>query len=447
MFFKSLLPKNRTSFRIDSSDPKRCKNLRQSRDAILKLTNVNIGPLAAWLFHELRARIMSFFFRNIFTRFSSLLLLVALAGCGRFAPKPPQEYVYVSAKGTFLRDRLAAVSNRIAEVSNGQRLLVMERARRFVKVKTEKGEIGWIDEHAVIDQQIYDKFSTLAAQQAQKPVIATAALRDDSYLHDAPGRQTDHYYLLAENSKLQLLARASVAKPTPPQAVPVPAPTPPANSAAKPAKAPVPATVPAPAPAPVLQDWWLVRDSQGHAGWVWSRMMDIDIPAEIAGLAEGQRYVGAYVLRNVDDPGSSFPNGKAPEYVALMNSWKEGLPYDFDQVRVFTWNNRKHRYETAYRQRNLEGYLPVTVGNQVFDRQSEPVFSIQVATSEDVAIDPLTGARRPAQTETETFRMEGVIVKRVLPPAAEAPKPVSPNPEKKKKNKAEGKHKKKQKSG
>jgi len=175
--------------------------------------------------------------------------------------------------------------------------------------------------------------------------------------------------------------------------------------------------------------------------------MDIDIPAEIAGLAEGQRYVGAYVLRSVDDPGSSFPNGKAPEYVALMNSWKEGLPYDFDQVRVFTWNSRKHRYETAYRQRNLEGYLPVTVGNQVFDRQSEPVFSIQVATSEDVAIDPLTGARRPAQTETETFRMEGVIVKRVLPPAAEAPKPVSPNPEKKKKNKAEGKHKKKQKSG
>jgi hypothetical protein len=42
--------------------------------------------------------------------------------------------------------------------------------------------------------------------------------------------------------------------------------------------------------------------------------------------------------------------------------------------------------------------------------------------------------------------MEGVIVKRVLPPVAEAPKPISPNPEKKK-HKAEGKHKKKQKSG
>ena len=380
--------------------------------------------------------------RHIFLRVSWLVLVVSIAGCGRFSPKPPQEYVYVSAKGTFLRDRLAAVSNRIAEVSNGQRLAVIERARRFVKVKTEKGEIGWIDEHAVIDQQIYDKFSALTTQHAQNPVIATATLRDDSYLHDAPGRQTEHYYLLAENSKLQLLTRASVAKPTPPQAVPAPAANPSAKSSSA-VKSPAPAHAPAAPvpPPPILQDWWLIRDSQGHVGWVWSHMLDIDIPNEIAGLAEGQRYVGAYVLRTVDDPGSSFPDKQAPEYVALMNSWKEGLAYDFDQVRVFTWNTRKHRYETAYRQRNLEGYLPVTVGNQAFDHQSVPVFSFKVATGEDVAIDPQTGAQHPAQTEVETFRMDGVIVKRVLPPAAEAPKPISPNPAKKRK--AEAKHKKK----
>src|SRR5271156_649012 len=386
----------------------------------------------------------------IFPRLTWLLLLATLAGCGRFAPKPPTEYVYVSAKGTFLRDRLAAVSNRIAEVSNGQRLIVIERARRFVKVKTEKGEIGWIDEHAVIDQQIHDKFSALAAQHEHDPVIVAATLRDDSYLHDAPGRQTDHYYLLPENDKLQLLVRASVAKPGPPQAVlaAAPAKKPAAKSSTKAkdasaAKSAASAPTAAPAP-PVLQDWWLVRDSQGHVGWVWSRILDIDIPNQIAGLAEAQRYVGAYVLRTVDDPESSFPNGKAPEYVALMNSWKEGLPYDFDQVRVFTWNTRKHRYETAFRQRNLEGYLPVTVGNQVFDRQSEPVFSFKVATGEDVAVDPQTGAQRPAQTEVETYRMEGVIVKRVLPPSAEAPKPISPNSPKKK-HKAEAKHKKQQK--
>jgi hypothetical protein len=399
---------------------------------------------------------MPLFPRRIFPRLSWLLLLAALAGCGRFAPKPPTEYVYVSAKATFLRDRLAAVSNRIAEVSNGQRLVVIDHARRFVKVRTEKGEIGWIDEHAVIDQQTYDRFSSLASQHAHDPVIVAASLRDDSYLHESPGRQTGHFYLLPENTKLQLLTRASVPKPGPPQAAPAPAvaKSPATTTKSKPASTGKPATAAKPAtptpaapPPPVLQDWWLVRDPQGHTGWVWSRMLDVDIPTAIPGLEASQRYVGAYVLRTVDDPDSNFPDKKAPEYVALTNSWKEGLPYDFDQVRVFTWNTRKHRYETAFRMRDLQGYLPVTVGNQVFDRQSEPVFSFKVATSDDVAIDPQTGAAHPAQTVIQTYRMEGVIVKRVEPPsaaAAIAPKAAPAAPAtKKKKHKAEAKHKKK----
>lgn len=350
----------------------------------------------------------------------SLLVLVAITGCSRFRPKPAAEYVYVVAKETFLRDRVAAVSNRVANITNGQRLQVIERGRRFLKVKTDKGEIGWIEEHGIIDQNIYQQFADLEKQHANDPVIATATLRDDLYLHVKPGRQSARFYLLPENDKLQMLVRASVPKAVPPQAVPV-APKPAVTAAhGKTAAAPAPAAP----PPPPMEDWWLVRDTQGKVGWMLSRRLDVDIPDAIAGYAEGQRMVGAYLLNKVYDPESNVPDKQVPQYVTVLSPYKDGLPYDFDQVRIFTWNTRKHRYETAYRQRNLQGYLPVKVTTQNFDKEGqEPVFSFKTATDDTVAIDPATGTPHPVNTSTLTFRLEGAIVRKVEPPGAAPPPP------------------------
>lgn len=334
-----------------------------------------------------------------------LLGLLLLAGCGhlRLRPHAMHEYVYVWARGTYLRDRVAAVSNRVAEVVNGQRLQVLEHGRRFLKVKTDKGEVGWIEEHSVISQQVYDEFTRLSEENAHGPVVATAVLRDDYWLRDGPGRKSNRFLLLPENTRLQLLMRASVPKPEPPQALlPV---------VAKTAKNK--ADTPAAPPPPNLEDYWLVRDSAGHVGWVRGRTLDEDVPDAVAGLAEGQKIVGAYVLKTVNDPESSVPGGKVPEYVTLLSPWKDGLPYDFDQVRVFTWNTKKHRYETAYRERNIAGYLPITVSQQTFGNQQEPVFSFRVATGDAMAIDTQTGMVRPGATTTESYHMEGVIVRRI----------------------------------
>ncbi len=329
--------------------------------------------------------------------------LLVLQGCGRLTPHETREYVYVWARGTYLRDRVAAVSNRVAEVVNGQRLQVVEHGRRFLKVKTDKGEVGWIEDHGVIDQPTYDKFAQLEKDNVSDPVVATAVLRDDTWLRDGPGRLSDRFYLLPENDKLQLLARASVPKPEAAQPVPVPLARPVKGDNAAPS---------APQP-PILEDYWLIRDSAGHVGWVRSRTLDEDVPDAIAGLAEGQKIVGAYVLRKVADPEANVPGDQVPEYVAVLAPYRDGLPYDFDQVRVFTWNVRKHRYETAYRDRNLAGYLPVTVKQDEIDNQLVPTFSYRVATGNQMALDSQTGMVRPGETATESFRLDGVIVKRL----------------------------------
>ena len=353
-------------------------------------------------------------------------LMTALAGCNRLRQHAKPEMVYVVAKQTYLRDRVAAVSNRVALVTNGEPLEVVEHGRRFLRTKTSKGEVGWIEDHMVIDQATYDQFASLQQQHAHDPVVATAVLRDDLYLHAKPGRETDRFYLLPENQKLQLLIRASVPKPAPPQGF-LAAPRPAATGKEK--KGAAKAT-PAGDPAVPMEDWWLVRDSRGQVGWLLARRLDVDVPDEIAGYSEGQKIVGAYVLTKVYDPDSSLPNKLVPEYVSVTNAYKDGLPYDFDQVRVFTWNVKKHRYETAYRQRNIEGYLPVTISQNKI-----PMFSITVATSDAVKVDPLTGAARPVDTATLDYQLDSGIVKRVTPhgppglaPVAARPKPAEPHP-------------------
>jgi hypothetical protein len=132
-----------------------------------------------------------------------------------------------------------------------------------------------------------------------------------------------------------------------------------------------------------MEDWWLVRDSQGHVGWVLGRMIDLDVPLEVAQYAEGQRIVACFVLNEVSDG-----DKKVPQYLMLLSESKDGLPYDYNQARVFTWNVRRHRYETAYRERNLNGVLPVTVSHETFGKEGDlPTFTLRTKSASGEVAD------------------------------------------------------------
>jgi SH3-like domain-containing protein len=376
---------------------------------------------------------------------SASCILLAIAGCSRFRAHSSTQYVYVIAKQSILRDRIAAVSNRVGEVTNGQKLEVLERDRRFVKVKSPNGAVGWLEARLTADQSIADAFEALHQKHLHDPIVASATARDDVYLHVSPGRETDRFYRLSESDPVSLLARATVPKPLPPGTTVADA-----QKLAAPAGKKGKEAANAAPPPPAMEDWWLVRGPQGQTGWVYSHLIDVSVPDAIARYAEGQRIVGAYVLTTVNDPDSGMlSNGQTvssvPEYVALLNSWESGLPYDFDQVRVFIWNIKKHRYETSFREHNMEGYLPVKLFKskdpygKAPDAQVEmPAFSYNVlaAGSPQPVPDPKTGEIKPAKTITKTYRLEGNICRRLLPPNTQAPEEAHPKPEAKKEKKS-----------
>jgi SH3-like domain-containing protein len=320
-----------------------------------------------------------------------LVLPLLLSGCrGR---SRVQEIAYVSAPQVVLRDRVSAVFSKTGVVKNGDRVQVLERERRFARVRTASGVEGWMEQRSLVSQQIYDGFQKLAQQEQNALVQATGTTRNDTNIHVDPGRETEHLYQLNQGSKVAILKRATAEKIVP-------------GPAAKPASAnknesPKPVT-------PAMEDWWLIRDPDGRVGWVLARMVDLDVPLEIAQYAEGQRLVAFFVLDQVADG-----DKKVPQYLVALSEPKDGLPFDYNQVRVFTWNVKHHRYETAYREHNLNGVLPVTVSQENFDKEGMlPIFVLQVKDDN-------------SKISARKYKMNSPIVRRVLAPG-EAKEPSAP---------------------
>jgi len=137
-------------------------------------------------------------------------------------------------------------------------------------------------------------------------------------------------------------------------------------------------------------------------------MLDVDAPLDVAQYAEGQRIVACFPLDEVTDG-----DKKVPEYLMLLTEPKDGMPYDFNQVRVFSWNVKRHRYETAYRERGLIGELPVTVSHEDFGKEGNlPTFTIHVQDKNGATME-------------KKYKLNTPIVKRVQSPEEETGKPKS----------------------
>lgn len=317
--------------------------------------------------------------------FFVLASTIVFSACGHHHGHS-REAAYVSAPQAILRDQVAAVYNKMGVIKNAERVEVLDRDRRYVKVRTSAGVEGWVEQRYLVTQQVYDGFQKLQQSTQNDPVQATGITRNDTNIHLTADRNGDHLYQLAEGAHVSMLKRSAT-----PKLLPGEQQKSKADADSKPVD---------------LEDWWLVRDPQGHTGWVLGRMLDVDAPLDVAQYAEGQRIVATFPLDEVTDG-----DKKVPEYLMLLTEPKDGMPYDFNQIRVFSWNVKRHRYETAYRERGLIGELPVTVSHEDFGKEGNlPTFTIHVQDK--------TG------TVTEKkYKMNTPIVKRVLLPGEETGKP------------------------
>jgi SH3-like domain-containing protein len=312
------------------------------------------------------------------------LAALSLTACNRHGKA--QEMAYVAAPQVVLRDRVAAVYTKNGTVKNGERVQILEREKRFARVRTQGGLEGWMEQRYLVSQQVFDGFQKLVQQEQNDPVQAVGTTRNDTNIHLEPGRESEHLFLLSQGAKVSVLKRATAEKVLPGAAA-----TPKADG-----KSPN-------APTPIVEDWWLIRDPEQHVGWVLARLVDIDTPLEIAQYAEGQRIVAFFVLNQVADG-----DKKVPQYLVLLTEPRDGVDFDFNQARVYTWNVKRHRYETAYREHNLNGILPATVTQENFDKDGMlPVFVLRVRDDN-------------GNTAERKYKLNTPIVKRVLAPGEEA---------------------------
>jgi hypothetical protein len=315
---------------------------------------------------------------------------------------------YVGPQTLNLRKDLSSKSAPVGIVKHGERLDVLETRRRFVKVRTAEGVEGWTDSNLLLTPPQMEDLQRLADSTAKLPSEGTATVYEPLNMHTEPNRQSSSFFQVPEGGSVEVIGHhlsPRVPPSAPPRVIPstrkqVPSkkpkgketkqtefllplprlPTPPVHweelsrprltDLAKANRLAANASHPgaeAAAP-PAMDDWNLVRMRDGKAGWVLGRMLVMSIPDEVAQYAEGHRITAYVSLGDVKD-------GTETKHNWLWTTQSTpSQPGEFDSFRVFVWSTRRHRYETAYIERNVKGYFPVEA--EARPGQAEKAFSL-----------------------------------------------------------------------
>jgi len=316
------------------------------------------------------------------------LVLLCLAGCRQNGPRhlPAIGQAYVGPAVLNLHRDISPQSPTAATLKHGDRLEILQQRRVFLRVRSANGVEGWTSASQLMSAADMADMKQLAERAAKMPLQGEATVYDALNVHTQPAAHSPSFMQLQAKEQFAVLAHVVTPRidlPHTPLVTPAPkkaaAPKKDTKAAGKIPLPPMPKAPPLPpnwmelshqngaeesgeeeepeaSALPVGQDdWSLIRTTSGQTGWVLTRKLTMAIPDEVAQYAEGHRIVSYFSLAELED-------GDAKKKVWLWTTVGEGHPpYDFDSFRVFIWNVRRHRYETAYIERKIQGYSPVLV--------------------------------------------------------------------------------------
>ena len=329
-----------------------------------------------------------------------LLSLVALLA---WVFRPKHETLgeaYVSDRDVTLYSSVAQVRESIGTLHYGEKVEILSRRNDNVRLRTADGAVGWVAGGQLMEPLLWQRSALLLTRVSAMLTQARGRTKVATNLRVEPGRTQPRLYQFLRGVPVEVVGRAVAdwAQPTDERE--------PSGEPQETKK----------------EDWFLVRGVANRAsldaatradrgpsvpeisdqsipvaGWVVARFVELDLPDPVReGTASANtRPLAWFELNRV--PG---PSGDKPQYLVAGVRGPEGQPCDFTTVRVYTWNARRTRYETAFIENKLCGLLPITVGH---GPKGEPEFRF------------LTSAR-----EERVYRMTQTVVRRVREPGKKA---------------------------
>ncbi len=313
----------------------------------------------------------------VLPRLTFCFFLIILISCGPATPRDPVlGEAFVGPANVNLRKQIGP-SSIVATLHFGDKVQIIAIRRIFIKVRTHSGAEGWVDESMLLGQGDIDQIKAQSDAARNYPSQGIAITDTAMNVHAQPSLTSPSYIQLKTGEKFDVLEHRLLQPPQSPVRKKLI--TPPPKIAKKPKKEAKNKIPPPPAPglpldwvdlskegedaippksddtpAPSPQDWSMIRTTSGQSGWVLTRRLYMAVPDEVAQYAEGHRITSYFPLAKVQDE-------DRVKNVWLWTTSEPGLPYDFESFRVFIWNLRRHRYETALIQRHLRGYFPTLV--------------------------------------------------------------------------------------